>query len=325
MLPLSAMIRLGWLLWVVLSVPALARPNNRAEATKVLEDFLSGRMSVNQATNRLTFLGEAAYATEELIGAQRRSDPKVQAQILEVVVGLGVVNEDTEKYLVRALDTDDVAQLVTATRGLGKVRSARGLSRVTENLAAKQPVVRKESARALGEMRSPKPGKALVEAAKKETDLETKLAMVVAVGKCGDKKQVGALEAMLKDESEGTRAAAAQALCLLGAKSGVAYATGLLASPEKLARLQGVLLFEGATAKVAAGPLKVALSDKDHRVRATAARVLAEGGDKTKVDWLVLESAKAVGEDRLPYEDQLEKLRLTDDARQEILKKAGLK
>ncbi|MEW5739979.1 MAG: HEAT repeat domain-containing protein [Myxococcota bacterium] len=313
------------LLALSLSIPAWARPNNRNEAIRVLEEFFGGRMGVNQMVNRLSFLGEAGYGADELIAAYKKADPKLQGLILEGLVGLGMFDADTDKIFLRALDSGDVAQMITACRGLAKAKSPTAPPRLIELLAARQPAVRREAAKALGELGAAKAGAPLIAAAKKEEDLEVRLAMVVAVGRAGDKKQVPALEAMLAGDSETTRLAAAQALCLLGAKSGVQYANKLLASDQKIERLQGVLLFEGATAKVAGPPLKVALADPDHRVRSTAARVLAQGGDKSKVEWLVLESAKAVGEDRLPYEDQLEKLRLTDEARQEILKKAGLK
>lgn len=318
--------RLVWPLVLALAVPALARPNHRMEAQAVIDQFLSGRMGVNQAANRLSYLGEAGFASEELINAQRRTnDPKMLAAILEALVALGVANEDTERAFLRAMETDDLSTRITAMRGLGKVKSARSATKLIEQLEAKQPVVRREAAKALGQIGSPKAGAPLMKAAKVEEDLETRLAMVVAVGRSGDKKQAAALEVLLNGDSETTRLAAAQALCLLGAKSGAAYAGKLLASAQPIERLQGVLLFEGASAKVAGPVLKGALADADHKVRANAARVLAEGGDKTKVTWLVLESAQAVGEDRLPYEDQLEKLRLSDEARQDILKKAGLK
>lgn len=310
---------------MALAVPAVARPNKRPEAAQVLDALLSGDMGVNAATNRLAFLGEAEFAADELVTAYARASQKQRAVILEALLALGVGNEDVEKVFLRALDSDDVATVVTGARGLGKIRSARGVPRLVERLGAKQVAVRRECARALGETGVTKAGAPLFAAAKKEEDLEARLVMLVAVGKSGDKKQVGGLEGLLTNESESTRLAAAQALCLLGAKSGAQYAAKLLASSQPVERLQGVLLFEGASAKVAGPALKVALEDRDHKVRANAARVLAQGGDKSKVEWLVLESAKAVGEERLPYEDQLEKLRLSDEARQEILKKAGLK
>jgi HEAT repeat protein len=326
MVPLEAMKRLVAVLFLgLLTGLAWAKPNRRNEAIRVLEDFFGGRMGVNQMVNRLTFLGEAGYGADELIAAYKKADPKLQGQILEALVGLGMFSEDTDKLFVRALDSGDVAQIITACRGLAKAKSTRALPRLVEQLGAKQPAVRRETAKALGEIGSPKAGAALMAAAKKEDDLEARLAMVVAVGRSGDKKQIAGLEALLAVDSETTRLAAAQALCLLGAKSGVAYAQKLLASATPLERLQGVLLFEGAPAKVAQGPLQVALADSDHKVRATAARVLVEGGDTSKLNWLVIESAKAVGDDRLAYENQLEKLRLTDEARQAILEKAGLK
>lgn len=318
------MTRLAWIFVLTFSLGAVARPNNRAEAFKVIESFLAGQMGVNQLVNRLTFLGEEVTGADELVSAYRRAPARQQGLILQALTDLGVGTEDTEKTFLRALDSDDTSVVVTASRGLGKIKSQRAVPRLVSQLDAKLPVARREAARALGDIGAKKAGPPLMAAAKREDDLEARLVMLVSVGRTGDAKQVPALEALLKDESETTRAAAAQALCLLGAKQGVQYATKLLASDQVLDRLSAVLLFEGASARVAGPPLKAALADPSHKVRANAARVLAQGGDKTKVDWLVLESAKSAGEDKLAYEDQLEKLRLSDEARQAILRKAGL-
>ncbi len=71
--------------------------------------------------------------------------------------------------------------------------------------------------------------------------------------------------------------------------------------------------------------MRAALKDEAPRVRARAARLLAESGDRSQVAWLVLESARADGEAKLVFEDELEKLRVTDEQRNDVLKKAGLK
>ena len=148
--------------------------------------------------------------------------------------------------------------------------------------------------------------------------------MISAAGKAGDKKQIPALEALLKDDSESTRLAGGQALCALGAPKCAVFAGKLIASKDKNERFQGVMLFDGASAKVSSATLTPLLSDKDDKLRARAARILTQGGDPKSLSWLVIESAKAKGEIRLVYEDELERLRVTDEQRQAILKKAGL-
>ena len=161
-------------------------------------------------------------------------------------------------------------------------------------------------------------------AVKTEEALETKVAMLVALGRSQDRKQVAALAPFLTQSSETTRLAAAQALCLLGSSQGFDYARAMLASKERGERLQGLMVLDGSKGKAVDALLKGALADTDHRVRATAARILYEAGDRSKLTWLVLESRNAVGENRLPYEDQLERLHLSDDERQAILKRAGV-
>ena len=64
--------------------------------------------------------------------------------------------------------------------------------------------------------------------------------------------------------------------------------------------------------------------DRATLVRAAAGRVLFQAGDATKLDWLVLESAKAKGEERIPFENELEALHLSDEARRAILTRAGI-
>ena len=77
-------------------------------------------------------------------------------------------------------------------------------------------------------------------------------------------------------------------------------------------------------AKQAAPALRPLLEDKDRSLAAGAARILYQGGDKTMLSWLVLASWNAKGEEKLAYEKELETLRLADDERKAILRKAGM-
>ena len=67
------------------------------------------------------------------------------------------------------------------------------------------------------------------------------------------------------------------------------------------------------------------LDDKDRSIAAMSARIMFEGGDEKMLDWLVLKSFESIGESKLPFEKELEALRLQDDKRKAILAKAGIK
>ena len=64
--------------------------------------------------------------------------------------------------------------------------------------------------------------------------------------------------------------------------------------------------------------------DADQTVRAKAGRVLFQAGDASKLEWLVVESYKLRADQRGPFEDELEALRVSDEQRAGFLKKAGL-
>lgn len=325
MLPSSSMKRwLGVLILCVASL-ALARPNNRGEAAMVLDQFMQGVTNMNAAINRVQFLGEERYVSGELIFAYRRnSNPKLREQILEFLAALGVRDREVERVFLSALGSTELGEVMAGARGLGRIKSAEGVKPLVALLADPKLGPRREAARALGLIGKPAAGGPLLKAAKTESDLDLKVMMIAAAGKSGDKKQIPSLEALLKDESESTRLASAQGLCFLGAPKCGQFAGKLLASTDKNERLQGVMLFEGATAKVSSPLLTPMLKDTDDKVRARAARLLVQGGDQKALEWLVIESAKGKGEARLVYEDELERLHLTDEQRQAILKKAGL-
>jgi hypothetical protein len=312
-------------LLALVAAASLAKPNSSAEAARVLDEFFAGTMGINQALNRIQYLGQQRYAAAEAaFQLKRSSDRKQRQQLLEFIASLGVKDGEIERAFITSLDSDDGGEVMTAARGLGRMKSGEAVKPLIALLGSQVLGVRRDAARALGEIGKPAAGAPLMKAAKAETDLDVKLLMLVAVGRSGDKKQAAGLEALLKDDSESTRLAAAQGLCALGAPACVTFAGKLLASSDKNERFQAVMLFEGASAKSAAPVLEKVLAETDPKLRARAARILAQGGDAKMLDWLVIESAKATGEARLPYEDELEKLRVTDEQRQAIVKKAGL-
>jgi HEAT repeat protein len=317
--------RCAAVLVLLLSSASLAKPNTGAEASKVLDQFLSGQMPLNAAMNRVQYLGQEAFVTHELaLAFKRTGEPRQRAAILEFIAALAVPDEDVERLLLRLLKSDDTGEVMSAARGLGKMKCDDAVKPLIELLEHKMLGIRRESARALGLIGKPQASAPLLKAAKLEQDLELKVLLIASAGKAGDKKQAPALEALLADSSESTRLAAGQALCALGAAKCAQFAQKLLASADRNERFQAVMLFEGSSAKVSSATLMPLLKEGDDKLRARAARILVQGGDAKRLEWLVLESAKAKGEVRLVYEDELERLRLTDEQRQAILKKAGL-
>ncbi len=316
--------------WVVLvlvslAVPVAAKKNNAAEALQVLDRFLSGQVGLNATVNRVQYLGAEALVAEELaLVLKRTRDPKRREPQIELLAAVAVPSEDVERLLLTSLRSDTVGEVMAACRGLGRTRPRDAVGPLVGLLGHPVLGVRREATRALGAIGQPGAGGPLLKAAKTEVDLELRLQMIVAAGRAGDRKQAPALEALLGDSSESTRLAAAQALCTLGAPRCAKFAAALLGAADRHERLQGVMLFEGAKAKLAAPSLTPLLKDADHKVRARAARLLVEGGDARQLEFLVIESARAGGESKLAYEDELERLRLSDEQRQAILKRAGL-
>lgn len=325
MLPSSRMKRWCAVLIFLVASLAAARPNHTAEAARVLDQFLGGTMALNAAINRVQFLGAEVFVSGELVFALRRAtDSRGRGQLLEFLAALGVRDADVERVFLRALASDDTGEVMIAARGLGRIKSAEGVKPLLALLPNPMPGLRREAARALGEIGEPAASAPLLKAAKTETDLDLRVLMINAAGRAGDRKQIPALEALLKHDSESTRLAGAQALCALGAPRCAQFAGKLLASKDQNERFQAVMLFEGASAKVSCPTLTPLLKDDDDKLRARAARILVQGGDPQGLEWLVIESAKAKGENRLVYEDELERLRVSDEQRQAILKKAGL-
>ncbi|PZR07563.1 MAG: PBS lyase [Archangium gephyra] len=314
------------LLFLLLASVAVAKPKDKsAEALGVMEQFFGGQLSVNAAVNRIRYLGAENFASHELVLATRRNgDARTRERYLEMLSALEVRHQDVENTFLDALKRDSIGEVMVASTGLGRLKSPGAVKPLVGLLGHKMVGVRREAARALGLIGKPEASAPLMKAASTEQELELKVLMLQSAGRAGDRKQAPALEALLKDDSETTRMAAAQGLCAMGTPSCAKFAGRLLASADKNERMQGVMLFEGAPAKAASGALAPMLKDTDDKVRSRAARILAQGGDASKIDWLIIESSKASGEKRLTYEDEIEKLRVTDEQRQAVSKKAGL-
>jgi HEAT repeat protein len=301
---------LGALLWVVPSL-ALARDKS-AETVAAIAAFENGTMSATQAANRISNTGNEAAATTYLTRRlEQVFEPRRRAAYFELLSTLKT--------------SDDLSLRLSAMRIVARMKHPDLVPILVPYLGDPLLGLRREAARSLITLKAVKSAPMLAKAAVVEDDPETRSLMLVGVGRLGDAKQAKALEPLLDSSSETTRLAAAQALCLLGQKKGFDAAKKLLASTEKFDRLQGVMLFEGAEAKVANAVLEPLTTDPEAAVRARAARVLSEGGDTRWTEWLVLEAFKGNVEHKLIFEAEIDKLRLSDEQRTAVLKKAGLK
>jgi len=303
--------------------PSVQKRMERRSATEgLVDEILDGRIAVPAAVSRLRTLREEAYAAQLLVRALPSVlEPRRLRDVTAVLAGLET--RAAEPTLLSLTGHDDGAVRMYAAQGLGKVRSQR-VDVLLPMLEDKSLGVRREVARALGATHNPRVGAPLLNAARTESDMQTRVLMLEAVGSAGDKKQVPALKAFLDDSSETTRFAAARGLCLLGAPEGFAFARKLLASEDKHVRRQGLALYEGVPQKQSEAALRPLLEDKDRTLAAGAARILSQGGEKTMLSWLVLASWNANGTDKLIYEKELETLMLADDQRKAILRAAGV-
>lgn len=318
-------------LWAVPALAGSAASNQKAlnkfeEAKGIADGFITGTSttSISNACSRLKYLGQEALGSRLWAGAII-GEPVVEKR-RTLAEGLAILsNKEGTPGLLRALGDEDGAVRMYGAQGLGRVHVREAAPKIATLLGDKTLGARREAAKALGQFHDPRWGDALMKAAKVEEDAEVKAGMLVAAGQSGDKKQSAELEKYLNGKSETAQFAAAQGLVLLGAASGLKFAKDKLASKDKFDRMQGLQLFEGSKAKEVAPVLEPLLKDPDRGVQATTARILYQGGDAKKLDWLVIESFKANGEDRLPYERELESLRLSDEDRKAILTKAGIK
>jgi HEAT repeat protein len=321
------MLRRGFLTGLLLVAGHALGKDKLAETREALAALESGSLSPTQAANRISFAGTEAVATDAIAFALRRLvDTRVRNAFFEVLAQIATPHPELLVLATTAArTTDDLSYRLNGLRVLGRMKQPSVLPVLTPMLMEKPLGVRREAAKALIAIKSPGAARDLLVAAKTEDDPETRALMIVGVGKLGDPKQARGLESLLESSSASTRLAATQALCLLGSKKGFDAAKVLLASKDKDERLQGATLFDGAPSKLAGPMLTPLISDPEVSVRARAARILALGGDGRMVEWLVLESFKSRVDERLVYETELEALRLPDEQRALIVKKAGLK
>ena len=316
--------------WVVLvgACAALdthaAAPTHDAHVRALFAAFDDESLTPNQLVNKLVLFDAQRAGTAQLAARLRRtSDERRRGRMLQALASIAVTDEDAVSTALAALHDDALGNRMAAAKTLGRLKSPSAAAALEALLRDKATGARREAARALGALAQRSAAPALMAAAKIEDEPETRAVMLLAIGAVGDRAQTPALEPFLGASSESTRFAAAQALMRLAAPSGEAFVKRALASADALERLQGVQLLQGVHSPL----LERMVNDPNDEVRATAARVLAEAGDARRIEWLVIESERhaAAPNAQVFYEREIEKLRVSRETRDGILKKAGLR
>lgn len=301
-----------------------AAPNHDADVRALFAGFDDGSVTPNQLVNKLVLFDAQKAGTAQLVLRLRRtSDERRRGRMLQVLSSIAVLSDDALSVSLAALGDEALGNRMAAAKTLGRLKSVNAVSALEGLLRDKATGARREAARALGALAQTRSGAALMAATQVEDEPETRALMLVAIGSVGDRAQTPALEPFLGASSESTRFAAAHALMRLGAASGEAFVKRALASADSLERLQGVQVLEGVSSPL----LNRMVNDPNDEVRATAARMLAQAGDARRIEWLVVESEKRKAEPNAQvfYEREIEKLRVSHETRDGILKKAGLR
>lgn len=293
----------------------------RAEAQRVLPAMRTSS-GVAAAVSRIQFVGEQKWSAGQVTQMlSRETDAEARRNLTEGLAGLGV-KESEPTMLALAKDKDATVRMFAA-QGLGRIETKQGATLVAL-LSDKNLGVRRQAAESLGRTGEAKWGSALLKAAKAEEDPSARGVMLHSIGRIGALSETQGLEAFLTNGSEMTRYAAATALCLLNAPTGVAFAQKLLAAPGRFNKRQGIMLFDGTALTTAEPALKPMLEQPDPTLSALAARVLHGAGSKGMLEWLVVRSHRALGAEKITYERELEVLMVTDEQRAQILRAKGL-
>lgn len=292
----------------------------RHEAAGQVQALLAGA-PVGGCVSRLRYLGEEAYAVALITRALEEG--LALEQLRNVAAAVALLEEKRAENLLRTFVAEaDAAVRMSGVEGLGRLRSKGALPLLVPLLEDGSFGVRREVARALERIGSKGAGRALVAAASAEGEPEVRVLMLSAAGASGEKAIVPSLLRFRESSSEATRLAALRALCRLGAPEGISAARELLASDEVWKRRQGIALLEGASLGDSTPLLEPLLTGNDAGLAAVAGRTLHENGDSRMLPWLILSSAKQSGEERLVFERELERLRVTDEQRAAILRRA---
>lgn len=294
-----------------------ADTRNDKAAQELVARFRSGDVKPAELVNRTRYLGAEAWVSGQLVEAL--GSEKDRERFIEPLSELIGPQKGAPQQVLMLLDDPEIRVVMAALRALGRMKAINGREPVVAKLGDARVGVRREAAKALGQIADKRSTPALIAAIKVEQDLPTRVELLLALGRHKDPKAAKTLEGFLSDDSEATRLAAVQALCLAGNARGLAEAKKLFSAADEYKRLQAIDMFEGVDAKTALA-LKELLADPSHKVRARAARVMAEAGNADMTLWLLKASAATEGAEVLAYENEIEKLHLTDVQRKALLK-----
>lgn len=260
-------------------------------------DDVMGLLGENSASIRreaaltLGRLGKSASATEALLRVLFDENPTVQSAAVNSIARTytpdqrrEVVNE-LKRILIRG--DDSVAVAAASTLGnIGELSAEPNLRRVLQN-KRNSIELRIAAAEAMGQLKSQRSVKALIDASRSETP-GLRGAAVTALGRIKGEDAISALLERLDDEDLYVRTAAQEAL--IGFKPSVEGLIDTLAHESPQVRMAAISKAEEYPNKNFVGPLISKLNDSDSAVREASIRTLMAYQD----DWIIEEVSVAM-------------------------------
>lgn len=310
------------LLVPLLLVCALALPRTAladGDARLAVAEILRGQ-DVRLQVSRIQYAKQERAGARLLSGYVRHRSGAVRRNVALALSFLAGPAQLAELKLL-AGDVDGAVRMGAAT-GLGRAgpQAAEALIPLLEDPTHG---VRREAARSLGAVGTPREGAAVARLLTSDEELEVRVAAMIALGQMKATRQKGLLLERLRSDSRATREAAARGLVLMGDAEGFRYVRDRLASHDVHERLGGLELLEGISLAALAPIANPLLEDDEHRLRASAALHLARAGERRARLWLILAAHDARVEERAPYSRALEALLVTEAESNEVLRRTG--
>jgi HEAT repeat protein len=286
-------------LWPLFIVGLLASPLTAAaesmETRALLVTLSAGTEGERvRAATRLYHLGRSHLGVSAL--TSQLGDRDAAARCLAARL-LGVLrSEQALSALATILEDPDWAVRRDAAEALGQIGASRSAPALSALLDDPHARVRIAAARALSELRGGTPDGALARALRREQDLEVRLHLAEALGRCSTPRARRALRGLLTDQSEPLRVVAASHLVTASDSRGARLLSERLRSESPRVRSEAAQALAHATgpaAAVARRHLASALADTEPEVHLAAAASLAALGDRRGLEHLTAVAASA--------------------------------
>jgi HEAT repeat protein len=229
-----------------------------------------------QAAQALGELGDSR-AIEPLMAALEDDNQWVRIVAVEALGLLGA--QEATEYLISSLEDDSMWVRRASVVALGQVGDARAVEPLMQRLLRAPDSEWPEEihdvlAKALGDIGEPAI-KVLVQALE-DSDAWVSAAAARALGRIGDPQAITPLTLLMKQENRWVRSAATQALAQIADARAVRAALTTDEAPQAFWKLMALKEIDESTVQ----QLTTMLDDDDQRIRARAAEVLGQLGNK---------------------------------------------